>query len=58
MKKETIERYHIIKDGTIIASVETRDEAVEKIEMYRSREKHWLKSEYWLIRGTEEFIRN
>ena len=52
-----MERYYIIKDGQIVASVETREEAIELIQRYRARETHWLKSEYWLIRGIEEFIK-
>jgi hypothetical protein len=52
-----MERYHIIRDGTIIGSAPTREEAIEMINNHKARETHWLKSEYWLIKGIEEFIK-
>lgn len=50
-------RYHIIQDGRIIGSTETRDEALDFINQRKARETHWLKSEFWIILGTEEFLR-
>ena len=48
-------RYYIIKDGTIIGSTATREQAITFIEMEKKYDTHWLKSEYWLIKGEEEF---
>lgn len=50
-----MERYHIIQDGRIIGSTCTREEAIEMIKAYRSREAHWLKSDYYIIKGEEIF---
>jgi hypothetical protein len=51
-----MEKYIVIRDGSIIGCLETREEALEMIEQRKKRETHWLKSEYWIIKGTEEFI--
>lgn len=51
-------RYFIIKDGTIEASTATRDAAIELIKMYKEEEDkkgYWLKSNFYIIKGTEDF---
>ena len=50
-----MERYHIIRDGQIIGSTCTREEAIYMIKQYSARETHWLKSDYYIIKGTEIF---
>jgi hypothetical protein len=50
-------RYYIIKDGTIIGSTNTKEQALTFIEMEQQYDKHWLKSEYWIIKGEEEFLK-
>ena len=48
-------RYHIIRDGSVIGSFDTREEAIEMIKIKRARETHWLKSDYYIIKGEEIF---
>jgi hypothetical protein len=50
-----MERYHIIQDGRIIGSTCTREEAIEMIKAYLAREAHWLKPDYYIIKGVEIF---
>lgn len=50
-------RYWIIKDGTIIGSTATREQAKTFIEQEQKFDTHWLKSEYWIIKGEEEFLK-
>lgn len=49
-------KYYIIKDGTIIGSTATREQALTFIELEQKYDTHWLKPNYWIIKGTEEFI--
>lgn len=55
--ENAMERYYIFKDGQMIGSTFTKEEAVEMIRTHQSRETHYmLKSEFSIIKGTEEFI--
>lgn len=50
-------RYYIFKDGTMIGSTPTREEAIEMIRARQARETHFmLKAEFSMICGEEEFI--
>ena len=52
-----MERYHIFKDGELICSTATRDQAVMMIRQYQAQETHYLlRSEYSIIFGRQEFI--
>lgn len=53
-----MKRYHIIRDGQVIGSEETHEEALERIEQRKKRDpQHYvIKSEYWIIYGEEMFI--
>lgn len=52
-----MERYHVIEDGRVVFSVETREEALEIIEMRKKRNTHFLlQSDYYIIKGIEEFL--
>lgn len=55
--ESSLTRYHVLRDSAVVASCTTREEAFEKIQLLRSRETHWLKSEYYIIKGEEEYIR-
>ena len=46
-------RYHIIRDGSVKGSFCTKEEAIDMIKRYRARETHWLKSDYYIIKGEE-----
>ena len=56
VKSSGTERFYVLRDGTVIGAAPTREEAAEMIERHRARDTHWLKSEYYIIRGVEEFI--
>jgi hypothetical protein len=50
-------RYHIFKDGQLIGSTATREEAIDMIRTKQARETHFmLKPEFSIIYGQEEFI--
>lgn len=50
-------RFYMFKDGTQKGSTETKEEAVEMIRLWQSRETHpFLRSEFSIIEGEEEFI--
>lgn len=50
-------RYHFLKDGTVIGSAATREQALMCIREYQKLETHpVLRSEYSIIKGEEEFI--
>lgn len=50
-------RYHILKDGQIQGSTETRDQAVDMIKAYMKMETHpILRAEFTIIKGEEETI--
>ena len=52
-----MERYYIVEDGRVVSSVETREEAIERIEVRKKRQTHFmLRSDYYIIKGTEEFL--
>lgn len=52
-----MERYHVIKDEKIEASAATREQAIDMIRAYQSKEVHpILKAEFSIIKGEEEFI--
>ena len=40
-------RYYIIKDGTIIGSTATREQALAFIKAEQQYDTHWLKPNYW-----------
>jgi hypothetical protein len=50
-------RYFIIKDGTIVGSTATREQALTFVETEKQYDKHWLKPNYWIIKGEEEFLK-
>ena len=52
-----MKRYHIIKDGKLIGSEETEEEAIERIRRYQERETHYIRSEYGYIYGEEICIK-
>ncbi len=50
-------RFYIFKDGTLIASTATREQAIALIREEQKYETHYmLRSEFSIIYGTEEFI--
>ena len=52
-----MKRFYVFKDGVHKGSMETREEAVEIIRLWQSRETHpFLRSEFSMIEGEEEFI--
>ena len=52
-----MKRFYVFKDGVQKGSMETREEAVEIIRLWQSRETHpFLHSEFSMIEGEEEFI--
>lgn len=52
-----MERYHIFKDHLLIASTNSREEALSLIRQYQKYETHpLLRSEYSIIKGVEELI--
>ena len=52
-----MKRFYVFKDGVQKGSMETREEAVEMIRLWQSRETHpFLRSEFSMIEGEEEFI--
>ena len=52
-----MKRFYVFKDGVQKGSMETREEAVELIRLWQSRETHpFLRSEFSMIEGEEEFI--
>ena len=51
-----MKRYHIFRDGTMIAAMETREEALEYIRIKQARETHYIKPSFSIIYGEEEFI--
>jgi hypothetical protein len=52
-----MERYYIFESGRMIAATPTREEAIEVIRRHQSRElQYYIRNEYSIIKGTEEFI--
>lgn len=50
-------RFYIFKDGTMLGSTATRDQAVSFIREEQSNETHWLiRSEFSIIMGEQEFV--
>ena len=50
-------RFYMFKDGMQKGSVETREEALEMIRLWQSRETHpFLRSQFSIIEGEEEVI--
>ena len=50
-------RFYLFKDGVQKGSMETREEALEMIRLWQSRETHpFLRAEFSIIEGEEEFI--
>lgn len=50
-------RYYVFRDGTIKGAYPTKEEAIERIRALQSREAHFIKSEYSIIYGEQEFIK-
>lgn len=54
-----MERYYIVKNGRIEGSTATRENAIDFIRVHQEEEKRrhqWLRAEFSIIKGTEEFI--
>ena len=52
-----MKRFYIFKDGTQKASTATREQAIDLIRQYQSRETHpLLRAEFSMIEGEEEFV--
>lgn len=54
-----MKRYHVLKDGQIVASTASREEAVITIRFYQEAEKkahQWLRCNFSIIYGEEEYI--
>lgn len=50
-------RYHVFMDGKGLGSTATKSAAIDMIRAYQEKETHqWLKAEFSLIKGEEEFI--
>lgn len=54
-----MERYYVVEDGRVVSSLETREEALEKIEQRKKRNTHFLlRSDYYIIKGVEETFKH
>lgn len=52
-----MKRFYVFNDGTMQASMSTKEEAIDLIRQRQKRETHpILRSEYSIIAGEEEFI--
>ena len=52
-----MKRFYLFKDGVQKGSMETREDAVEMIRLWQSRETHpFLRAQFSIIEGEEEFI--
>lgn len=52
-----MERYHIVKDGKIIGSTATEEQAIIMIRLYQEQETHYmLRAEFSYIKGAETFV--
>lgn len=52
-----MKRFYMFKDGTQRGSTGTREEAIEMVRLWQSRETHpILRPEFSIIEGEEEFI--
>lgn len=50
-------RFYMFKDGMQKGSMETREEALEMIRLWQSRETHsFLRSQFSIIEGEEEVV--
>ena len=50
-------RYHVFKDGTEVGETSTRENAIDMIRSYQSRETHYmLRASFSIIKGEVEFI--
>lgn len=52
-----MKRYHIIKDGRLIAAMPTKEEAIDYIRRQQERETHYIRSEYGYIYGEDIYIK-
>ena len=52
-----MKRYHVFRDGQLIGSMPTKEEAIELIRRRQTRETHYIKSNYSYIYGEEVFIK-
>ena len=53
-----MKRYHIIRDGQLIAAMPTKEEAIDYIRRQQGRETHYIRSEYGYIYGEEVFVKS
>ena len=52
-----MKRFYIFKDGQMIGSTATKEQAIQLIRMYQEQETHYiLKAVFSIIEGIEEFI--
>ena len=56
-REKRMKRYHIIKDGQIVAAMPTKEEALDYIHRHQERETHYIRSEYGYIYGEEIYIK-
>ena len=50
-------RYHIFRDGCMVASTVDRESAIDLIHQYQAQETHYmLRANFSIIKGEEEFI--
>ena len=50
-------RYHVFKDGMIIASTATKEAAIDLIRQYQAMETHFvLRANFSFIKGEEELV--
>ena len=50
-------RFHVFKDGCIVASTADRESAIDLIHQYQAKETHYmLRANFSIIKGEEEFI--
>lgn len=54
--EEKMKRYHIIKDGQLVAAMPTKEEAIDYIRRHQERETHYIRSEYGYIYGEDIYI--
>lgn len=53
---KAINRWHIVKDGAIVGAASTRQQAIEMIRVMQERETWYIKAQFSIIYGAEEFI--
>lgn len=51
-----MKRFYVFKDGKQCGSTATRETAIDLIRQYQKLETHYLRSEFSIIEGKEEFV--